>query len=200
MAPRLSARLLCQSGCSLRIHHPAKHCCGRCYTSATVANHMASKVGSTTKERFDIRISFWKHVRALPIPDGLALKLTSTSPVIASCVRTALFFVNVQSGLNDVTWVSVESISLTNVEPGLILIAACLPILRPLFRVLQAKLSEVSAQWSWTQYGNSKALDRSSGESEEPRKFTQYIALDEIGETTVRSNNSTSHSTQAVGR
>lgn len=65
MAPRLSARFLCQSGCSLRTHHPAKHCCGRCSTSATVANHMASQVGSATKERFDIRVSIWNHVRAL---------------------------------------------------------------------------------------------------------------------------------------
>ena len=202
MAPRLSARFLCQSGCSLRIHHPPKHCCGHCSTFTTTADHMASQIRSTTKERFDIRVSLWNHVSALfPSPGGFAVKADlDSSPVIASCVRTALFFINIQRGLNDVTWTSVESISLTNAEPGMIVIAACLPILRPLFTVLQAKLAEVSAPWSRTRSRSSSALDRSSGGSEEPRKFAHYIALDEIGGTKIGSNTSTSYSSQAAIR
>ena len=56
--------------------------------------------------------------------------LIGSISMIASCVRTNLFLNT--NAFSDPTWASVTLISWTTAEPGIVLIAACLPILRPL--------------------------------------------------------------------
>ena len=56
--------------------------------------------------------------------------LIGSISMIASCVRTNLFLNT--NAFSDPTWASVTLISWTTAEPGIVLIAACLPVLRPL--------------------------------------------------------------------
>ena len=63
----------------------------------------------------------------------MLLQLTNiSSGIITSIVRIAIFFKELTSFDIDYTWISVDVVLWATVEPGVYLIAACLPSLRPL--------------------------------------------------------------------
>ena len=56
--------------------------------------------------------------------------LTGSMGLVTACLRFAIFFHS--DALRDNTWTSVELCKWTDIEPGIYLIAACMPSLRPL--------------------------------------------------------------------
>ena len=57
---------------------------------------------------------------------------------MTAIVRFVIFF-DVETLLSDGTFISADLITWSLVEPGMYLIAACLPTLRPLFRELRSR-------------------------------------------------------------
>lgn len=58
--------------------------------------------------------------------------LTGSVGIVTAIVRLAVFFT--ADMFADITWHCIEFLTWTTIEPGIYLIAACLPSLRPLFR------------------------------------------------------------------
>ena len=74
--------------------------------------------------------------------------LTGSIGLIASIFRFTTFFRN--NAISDGTFASVELMSWTIIEPGIYLMAACLPTLRPIFQRLfkDRSLSHPSTEWT----------------------------------------------------
>lgn len=80
---------------------------------------------------------------------GLTLTfLTGSVGLIASAFRFATFFQN--NAITDGTFSSVELMSWTIIEPGIYLMAACLPPLRPLVQRIfkDTRLARLSTEWT----------------------------------------------------
>lgn len=84
--------------------------------------------------------------------------LTTSRGLVTSIMRFTIFF-NVSALLNDGTFISAELAVWSLVEPGIYLIASCLPTLRPLVLKLLKELQALKQISNGSSYDNGISLE-----------------------------------------
>lgn len=127
---RICGPTLHQYGSILALDQPSQHI-DRCHYACVAPPHTLGT--SNVKERsscFDFHICYWKHVFHAPICAAFVF-LTLCRGIVTSVIRFSVFF-NVKALATDGTYVSADLAVWSLVEPGMYLLAACLPTIRPL--------------------------------------------------------------------